>query len=185
LNFQETKIPGCYIFQANIIKDDRGIFVKTFNESLFKASGITVDWKEEYFSVSKRGVLRGMHFQIPPKEHSKFVFPIAGRVFDVLVDLRVGSPTFKEACHFELSADEGRGLLIAPGIAHGFCSLEDNSLLLYNVTSEYSPSEDSGVLWKSIPVDWPYVDERLISNRDKNFKTLENFESPFKYQGEL
>ena len=117
-----TEIPGCYEVQPKVFKDKRGAFVKTFHAGDFHSYGLCADWTEQYYSRSKRGVLRGLHFQLPPHDHAKLVYCVAGSVLDVAFDLRIGSPTYGKAVMLELSAKKGNMIYLPKGLAHGFCT---------------------------------------------------------------
>ncbi|WP_160079164.1 dTDP-4-dehydrorhamnose 3,5-epimerase [Pseudomonas sp. 8AS] len=173
-------IQGCYEIQPRVFNDERGRFVKIFHSDEFERNNFATNFVEEYYSVSNRGVLRGLHFQVPPKEHKKVVYCVQGEVFDVVLDLRQGSPTYGMAEAFTLGADKGNYVYIAEGLAHGFCAVSDTAVLVYKVTSTYSPQHDSGVLWSSVDVDWP-VKNPLVSTRDTLFPGLSEFVSPFIY----
>jgi len=175
---EDTEIPGCHVLQATVLRDERGAFTKTFHALLFEDAKLRTDWAEEYFTLSKKGVVRGMHFQLPPAAHAKMVFCLTGRVLDVVVDLRKGSPAFGRALSFELSAENGRGLYLPVGCAHGFVSLSETSGMYYKVTSVYSPEYDAGIAWDSIGFDWPTTDP-VLSKRDKSHPAFGDFDTPF------
>lgn len=174
----ETPISGCFEIGCTNFADNRGRFVKTFHSEFFREHGLREDWKEEYYSVSARHVVRGMHFQTPPMEHAKLVYCLSGAVLDVVLDLRKGSTTFGQAHSFELSGDKANSLYLPAGVAHGFLSLSDDSIMQYKVTSVHSPADDHGILWDSIGFDWP-VKRPIISARDSNHPPLASFVSPF------
>ena len=178
MDIELTDIPGCYVLQAKVMRDPRGTFVKTFHSPRFEELGLRTDWQEEYFSSSAVGVVRGMHFQLPPADHAKMVFCLTGEVLDVVVDLRRGSPRFGRAQGFTLSEANGRGLYLPTGCAHGFVSRVDGSDMYYKVTSVHSPEHDAGVAWDSIGFDWPVADPAL-SDRDRRHPALADFSSPF------
>lgn len=171
------------IVRPRLIADDRGLFVKTFHGDEFEAAGLRSDWREEYYSRSRKGVLRGMHFQQPPAEHAKLVYCLKGEVLDVVVDLRVGSPTRHIVVAEKLDAKEGKGIYAPTGCAHGFLSLSDDSVMLYKVTSVHAPSSDAGIAWNSIPFDWP-VATPILSPRDAGHPAIDDFNSPFVYRPE-
>lgn len=158
--------------------DNRGGFVKTFNESLFRSLGISFILKESYFSVSKRNVIRGMHFQLPPYQHSKIVFCPHGAILDVVVDLRKESPEYGQCFSQILSAENSKAYFIPQGFAHGFKSLTENAITYYLVSSEYHQSSDTGIAYNSIGFDWA-CENPITSLRDSNFCSLADFNSPF------
>lgn len=177
----DTAIPGCFEVQPKVMVDARGRFVKVFHEEAFAKMGLVTNFAEEYYSTSIRGVVRGMHFQTPPMDHVKMVYCVQGEVFDVLLDLRRGSPTYGKPASFHLSAEKGNYLYIPKGLAHGFCALSETATLIYKVTTVYAPKNDAGVLWSSVGVRWP-VENPVVSERDTGFKPLSEFESPFVYE---
>lgn len=182
MDFKELFIPGSYEIIADSFQDNRGSFVKVFNETIFEHEDIKLDMKEQYYSVSHKGVLRGLHFQIPPFDHSKLVYCLMGSVMDVIVDLRIGSPTFGKYCKVELSSNNKKVMFIPSGLAHGFYVLSEQAILVYSVTSEYSEKHDGGILWNSLDIPWP-TSNPIISQRDSQFCELDLFVSPFTYKG--
>lgn len=183
VRFEETSIPGLLVVEAPVTADARGSFTKTFTSAEYAAAGLAVTFDEEYHTHSRRGVLRGMHFQAPPADHEKVVFCVHGTVFDAVLDLRVGSPAFGVALTFELEGASGRGLYVPRGCAHGFAALTDDAIMSYKVNSPYDPARDSGVLWSSLGVSWPF-DAPLLSPRDAAFPSLDAYDSPFTYGGD-
>lgn len=178
MEIETTDIPGCFVLQARKLKDARGNFTKLFHEDRFRNLGLRTDWCEEYFTVSEKDVVRGMHFQTPPADHAKVVFCLIGSVIDVVVDLRRGSPAFGRAVSFELSAENSQGIYIPTGCAHGFVSMSAESGMYYKVTSVHSPDHDAGIAWNSIDFGWP-VKDPIISERDVNHPQLAQFDTPF------
>lgn len=158
--------------------DDRGLFVKTFHRSSLQAAGISFELRESYFSISKKGVIRGMHFQLPPYQHSKIVFCPVGAILDVLLDLRKGSPTYGQYCARELSAENHQAFFIPEGFAHGFKALTEGAMTYYLVSSEYDRDSDTGVRWDSFGFDWAEA-QAVISQRDEQFLPLSTLDSPF------
>ena len=173
-----TALPGCFQIITDIRRDDRGSFVKVFHEDIFRQHGLATDYAEEYYSTSQRGVIRGLHFQTPPHDHAKLVYCAQGAVLDAALDLRRGSPTYGQHITLELSAENGHMLYLPAGLAHGFCSLSEQSLMTYKVTTTYAPNNDGGVLWNSAGIAWP-VAQPVMSPRDQTFPTLAEFDSPF------
>lgn len=180
MNIIKTQIAGCFEIIPNIQIDERGSFIKIFNSKIFQDLKLNTKWEEEYYSISQKGVLRGMHFQLPPKDHYKLVFCPVGEVFDAVVDLRKGSPTFGNHITLRLSAQEANMVYIPNGLAHGFCALSETVLMMYMVSTVYSASHDTGVLWSSVGINWP-IKNPIISARDLSFETFDSFSSPFKY----
>jgi len=175
---QDTGFAGCFELQGSVFKDNRGIFLKTYHDETFEKMGLRTDWKEEYYSISGKNVIRGMHFQTPPAAHAKLVYCLHGEVLDVVIDLRVDSPTYLESRSFRLSPARGNSIYIPIGMAHGFLSLTEGSVMQYKVTSTYSSENDAGVSWDSIGFEWP-TERPIVSERDKQHVTLSSFNSPF------
>ncbi len=182
MKISPTKISGCYHLQPRVFQDERGRFVKAFHEGLFREHGLETCFVEDYYSVSRRGCLRGLHFQSPPVQHAKLVYCVSGAVLDAVVDIRLDSPTYGQFETFELRAEEGDMIYLTAGLAHGFYTLEENSILIYKVSSVYSPSHDVGILWNSVGIPWP-DHAPLLSQRDRTFPPLSHFQSPFSYRG--
>lgn len=178
INFSNT-IEGLFEINPKVIFDNRGFFLKTFLHSAYLKESISFDWKEEYFSMSNKGVLRGMHFQTPPFSLDKLVFCITGSVLDVIVDLRINSSTYLNVYSTILDSKSSKMIFIPNGCAHGFLSLENNSILQYKVSEEYNSKNDKGILWSSINFDWPIIDKLIISERDQILPSLNFFNSPF------
>lgn len=170
-------LPGALLIDLAQFEDARGAFVKTFLYSKFQELGLPTEFKEEFFSTSNAGVIRGMHFQLPPHDHVKLVQCLAGRVLDVLVDLRKGDG-YGRVASVELDAAKPALLFIPKGIAHGFCALEQGSMMMYKTSTEHQPSHDRGIRWDSFGFQWP-VDAPIVSDRDRAHPALADFESPF------
>lgn len=177
-NIKKTKIPGCFEILPEIFKDDRGAFVKIFHQDIFALNNLESHFSEEYYSFSYKSVLRGLHFQIPPLEHTKIVYCVSGEVIDAVVDLRLNSPTYGKYELFNLSATTANIIYIPPGLAHGFYVASRDAILLYKVTTVYSPEHDAGIHWNSVGIPWPDANP-TISKRDINFLTFSEFKSPF------
>ena len=175
----ETGINGCYEIFPKIFEDHRGLFVKPYNIEEFKKIGIRFKVYESFFVTSNLNVLRGMHFQAPPKSVDKLITCLDGKVFDVLIDLRKNSISYLHTFTTILDS-ELRNMIFAPkGIAHGYYTLMDNSLVLYGCSNVHFPRKDIGIKWDSIGVQWPIVSEPIISDKDSNFIKLSDFRSPF------
>lgn len=163
----ETKLPGVLIIEPKVFGDSRGFFTETWNQARYEAAGIKGDFVQDNLSFSTRGVLRGLHFQ-NPKAQGKLVSVLQGEVYDVAVDIRVGSPTFGQWVGVYLSGENHRQLWIPPDFAHGFCVTSDTVLFAYKCTNLYAPEADGGILWNDpdIAIEWPMTDVRL-SEKDK------------------
>jgi dTDP-4-dehydrorhamnose 3,5-epimerase len=182
MNINELEIPGCYQITPNVFRDERGEFVKTFHKNIFSKYNIDIELKEEFYSISKKYVLRGLHFQLPPSAHKKIVYCAKGTVLDFFVDLRIGSPTFGRHLSIVLSSKNAITLFLPIGIAHGFLSLEDDSLMVYKTDCCYDPIKDSGLEFYSCGIKLP-IDpaQAIISDRDRNLTSFEKFNSEFTY----
>lgn len=172
-----TELDGVFVLKPNVFEDARGSFVKTFHQDLFESCGMRFSPKEEFFSVSRKDVLRGMHFQRPPAAHAKLVYCPAGKVLDVVLDLRSGAQHGR-CISRELSAANREMLFIPAGCAHGFLALEDDSMMIYQTSTVHSPAHDAGVLWNSFGFEWP-AKNPILSERDQKFPALRDFTSPF------
>ena len=175
----DQPLPGVHLLQPKVFEDARGDFVKTFHAGAFSELGIAFAPVEEFFSTSQKGVLRGMHFQLPPHDHDKLVYCIRGRVLDVLLDLRKASPTYLQVASAELSRDNHHQFYIPSGVAHGFLSMEDDSVMVYKTTTVHAPSHDAGIKWDSIGFDWSLEIAPVVSPRDVGFPMLSDFQNPF------
>ena len=173
-----SSISAVKVIEAFDSVDGRGGFTKFYNEDEFRAAGIDFGIKEIYYSMSARNVIRGMHFQFPPYDHEKLVHVINGSVMDVIVDLRAGSSTYGKSVVIPLDGNMKRAVYIPRGFAHGFKSLEDNTVMQYCVGSVYNKEADGGIRYDSIGLDWG-TEETIVSDRDKSFITLEEFQTPF------
>jgi dTDP-4-dehydrorhamnose 3,5-epimerase len=175
-------LPGVKILRPFVFEDTRGNFVKPFHEGQLAAQGIHLTVREEFFSTSTASVLRGMHFQLPPHAHQKLIYCIKGRVLDVVLDLREGSPAFGKAAAFELSAANRHVVYVPVGFAHGFLSMEDDSCLVYKTDAVHAPESDRGIRWDSFGFDWPLTGVHpLISAKDLLLSPLPDFKTPFHY----
>jgi dTDP-4-dehydrorhamnose 3,5-epimerase/CDP-3, 6-dideoxy-D-glycero-D-glycero-4-hexulose-5-epimerase len=183
MQFEKELLPGAWSVRLKRFEDARGSFVKTYARSAFDAALATsggepaFDWREEFYSLSNRDVVRGMHFQLPPHDHVKLVYCAAGAVLDVLLDLRAG-PGYGRAASIRLDAEDPRLLVIPRGVAHGFLSLSDGSLMVYKTSTEHVPSHDAGVRFESFGFDWGCATP-VLSERDRLHPAFADFVSPF------
>ena len=177
----ETKLPGTFILEPRQAADVRGHFIKTFHRETFLSLGLEAEIAESFYTVSKKDVIRGMHFQVPPADLAKIVFVTRGAVRDVVLDIRRGSPTYGQWIVEELSASNARMLYIPKGYAHGFLSLEDDTTMTYFQTSPYSALHDMGIHPLSFGLEWD-IPEPIMSARDEALPPLSQFDSPFIYE---
>jgi dTDP-4-dehydrorhamnose 3,5-epimerase len=174
MTIERTEIEGVFIIDNFNAKDDRGLFVKSFNKNTFKENNLDFEIRESYYSVSKKNVIRGMHFQLPPYDHEKLVYVPKGSILDVVLDLRKNSKTFKQHISIKLSEDNKKSIFIPKGLAHGFKSLENDTITVYNVSTEYNIKADMGVKYNSFGFNWE-LNAPLLSERDLNFKSMNDF----------
>jgi dTDP-4-dehydrorhamnose 3,5-epimerase len=179
-DLKPSGLDGCFELQPKVFDDDRGRFVKIFHESEFKTLGLEMTFREEYYSVSHKNVIRGLHFQLPPMDHCKLVCCVSGEALDAVVDLRVGSPTYGQYALFEISDTKANCIYIPKGMAHGFCAMSERVTMLYKVTTVYSQAHDTGILWDSAGIPWPR-NNVIVSSRDRRFSALDQFVSPFHF----
>lgn len=178
--FIETKIKDVYIIEPKKYGDDRGYFMETYKESDFKAAGLNYTFIQDNQSKSKKGVLRGLHFQkVFPQ--AKLVRVLEGEVFDVCVDLRKDSPTYGKWEGVILSADNNKQFMIPRGFAHGFLVLSDTATFCYKCDELYHPEDEGGIMWndEEIGVEWPNVEEVLLSEKDKKHPALKESKVEF------
>jgi dTDP-4-dehydrorhamnose 3,5-epimerase len=178
LKIISTKIPGCFELLPKLQYDARGVFVKTFHAPTFKKFGLATSFKEQYYSISKKNVIRGLHFQTPPYDHAKLIYCTNGEVIDVALDLRIGSPYYGKHISIILNAKKCNMIYIPSGFAHGFCSLSNTSTLVYNTTTVYDSNKDTGVRWDTAGISWP-IKKPNLSNKDLQLQDFKNFNSPF------
>lgn len=175
-----SAISGCFEIEFTRLNDVRGNFTKTFNVDLFKELNITMPVDEEYFTYSIKNVFRGLHFQTPPKDIDKIVYCVNGQVNDYVVDLRVGSPTYGKYVCFELNGERSKAIFVPTGLAHGFHVLSDNALMQYKVSRVFDKDCDTGIAFKTFEFAKDIVNP-ILSERDKQFVTFEEFDSPFTF----
>jgi len=180
MEFIPLALPGLILIRPGAAHDARGLFLKTYHQEMFFREGIHFVPKEEFYSISKAGVLRGMHFQAPPSDYSKLVHCVRGRIHDVALDLRLGSPTYGQVWSGELNSISRESLYLPTGFAHGFLSLEEDSIVSYSTSHIHDSRLDSGIHWDSFGHSWPCSTPN-ISPRDGGLPLLDGFSSPFTY----
>lgn len=183
-DFQPLTIPDVVLIAVREFADDRGFFMETYKHSAFAANGIAACFVQDNYARSRRGVLRGLHYQLNPAAQGKLVAVLQGEAFDVAVDIRKGSPTYGRWVGEVLSAENRRMLYIPPGFAHGYCVLTDAADMAYKVTAEYAPDLDRGIRWNdpAIGIDWP-VSDPILSAKDAALPNLEEADNNFRYGG--
>ncbi|WP_304125017.1 dTDP-4-dehydrorhamnose 3,5-epimerase [Methanosphaera cuniculi] len=182
--FNETSIKGVYVIETQVFGDERGYFMETYQKDIFDEAGIDVNFVQDNQSRSKKGVLRGLHFQYTQPQ-GKLVRVIKGEVFDVAVDLRHDSPTYGKWEGVILSEENKKQFYIPEGFAHGFVVLSDIAEFTYKCTDFYNPDDEGGILWDDpeIEVDWPIddIDEIILSEKDKKWKSLAETKDDLKF----
>lgn len=182
----KTQIDGVLIIEPRVFGDARGYFFESFNAREFaEKTGMDITFVQDNESRSKYGVLRGLHFQRPPYTQSKLVRVVKGRVLDVAVDLRKGSPTYGQHVSCELTEDNHRQFFVPKGFAHGFCVLSEDAIFQYKCDNFYAPQADGGIsiLDASLGIDWGIeMDKALLSDKDTKHPCMKDFDSPFVYE---
>jgi len=180
MNITKTDIQGLIIIEPQIFKDSRGCFFESWNAKKFKQLGISEDFVQDNQSVSSKGVLRGLHFQNPPYAQAKLVRVIEGSVLDVAVDLRKNSPTYGKHVSVILSEQNNKSFFIPKGFAHGFLSLEDNTVFNYKCSDYYNKESEGSLLWndEDLKIDWQ-IDNPLVSEKDLQADLFKNFKTKF------
>ncbi len=163
----ETELPGVLAIEPDVFADPRGFFFESWSARKYAEHGLPAAFVQDNISRSTRGILRGLHLQSPPLGQGKLVYVLEGEVFDVAVDVRVGSPTFGRWTGSTLSAENHRQLYVPPGFAHGFCVLSEHALFAYKCTEYYAPAAEVSVLWNDpqIGIEWPLRDP-MLSKKD-------------------
>jgi len=182
----DTGLPGLLLIEPRVFGDNRGFFLETWSRATFAAAGLDYHFVQDNHARSgPAGVLRGLHFQLPPASQAKLVRVTRGAVFDVAADLRVGSPTFGQWYGAILSGDNFKQMLIPRGFAHGYLTLEPDTEFLYKVDAPYAPDRDAGLAWNDpdLAVAWPLAEhgiaEPVLSDKDRRLPALAGFASPF------
>lgn len=178
--FIRTEIPEALIIEPRVFADDRGFFMEIYKRSEFAEHGVTEAFLQGNHSKSTRGILRGLHYQKNPKAQGKLVRALSGEIFDVVVDIRQGAPTFGKWVGVMLSAENKKMLYVPVGFAHGFCVVSDEAEISYMTTAEYAPECEAGIMWNDsqLKIDWP-IDNPQLSGRDRNWPSLSNADNNF------
>ncbi|MCH8906848.1 MAG: dTDP-4-dehydrorhamnose 3,5-epimerase [Candidatus Heimdallarchaeota archaeon] len=181
--FEQLALDGLMLVKPRKFKDERGYFMETYKESNFASVNIKGPFRQDNQSLSSKGVLRGLHYQLNPLAQGKLVWVVRGKLFDVGVDIRIGSPTYGKWQGVILSSANAHMLWLPEGFAHGICILEDHTILNYKVTNEFSPAVDRTILYNDpkIGIEWP-LKNVSISEKDKNAPNLSDAENNFIYQ---
>ena len=184
--FQTTDISGLIIVDPTIFKDNRGYFFESYNENLFIQNGIDTRFVQDNQSFSVYGVVRGLHYQLPPHAQAKLVRVVDGAILDVAVDIRKGSPTYGQSYSLELSGENKLQLYIPKGFAHGFSVLSETAEVIYKCDTFYNKESDAGISYNdpSLNIDWKIpVDKMIVSTKDQDLPTFANCKNSFVFQG--
>ncbi len=185
MQIDSTDLPGVLVIIPRVFKDTRGFFFESYNQEAWHANGINTVFVQDNHSRSTRDTLRGLHFQLPPMAQVKLVRCVRGAIWDVAVDIQVGSPTFGRWFGVELSADNFRQLYIPAGFAHGFCVLSEEAEVLYKTSAVYSKAHEQGIAWNDpqLAIHWP-IAAPLLSDRDRAAPSLAEYVAgtPFVYE---
>ena len=179
--FHNFELSGLVLIEQQTFEDSRGFFKEVYKYNDFRADGIADVFVQDNYSVSGKNVVRGLHFQVPPKAQSKLITVLCGAILDVVVDLRTSSPTYREWATIELTAAQHNSLYIPQGFAHGFLALENDTCILYKTSAEYSPAHERGIRWNDpqIGIVWPIPSPHL-SEKDATLPFIDELpETPF------
>lgn len=182
MEIQNTSIPDVKIFNPRVFKDARGYFFESFRQDFLRQAGIADEFVQDNQSLSQKGILRGLHFQQPPYDQAKLVRVSRGSVLDVVVDIRKNSPHYGQHIAVMLSAENFKQLFVPRGFAHGFVTLEDQTIFEYKCSNYYHAPSESGLMWNDsdLNIDWG-VNNPILSEKDEKNKLLRDFDSPFSY----
>lgn len=182
---EQTPLPGLLVLTPARFGDARGFFSESWNRRTLAGHGIELDFVQDNHSLSAQvGTIRGLHYQAPPHAQDKLVRCGRGRLYDVAVDVRRGAPTYGQWFGIELSAENGRQLLVPKGFLHGFVTREPDTEICYKCTDYYAPQADGAVLWSSCGIDWGLTGDPVLSGKDGDAVPLAEFDSPFAWEGE-
>ncbi len=186
MQVEKTSLPGVLVLTPEVFTDERGFFQELFQVERYRETlGLPTDvhFVQDNFSVSKKGALRGLHYQVPPRAQGKLVTVLRGRVLDVVVDIRTGSPTFGQHVMVELSGENHNQLWIPVGFAHGFVALEDETAFLYKCTDTYSKEHERGILWSDPELGIPWHDVPfVVSEKDQQYPFLKDIAPEFVFK---
>ncbi len=176
----ESPLKGLFIIKPKVFEDSRGYFFESYNTKIFEQAGLKLNFVQDNQSLSQKGVLRGLHFQNPPFAQGKLVRVITGSVYDVAVDIRKNSPTYGKYYGMELSAENKHMMYIPEGFAHGFLTLQNNTIFSYKCTNYYDKASEDCILWNDPDIAIPWnIDSPLLSEKDKAGKSFASFQTKF------
>ena len=180
MKINKTFIKDLLVIEPQLFKDDRGFFYESYNKKKLDKN-INIVFVQDNESKSIKGVIRGLHFQVPPFEQTKLVRCVSGNILDVAVDLRTNSKTYGKSFSIELSSENNKQLIVPKGFAHGFQVLSNEAIVNYKVDEYYNPDSDSGIIWndKDLLIEWNYDIEPVLSKKDLNLESFKNLKSLF------
>ncbi len=178
MKIDQTKIEGLKVITLDRFNDERGSLTVIYDKKSLDQIGFLKNFNQNYYSISKKNVIRGMHFQIPPEDHAKFVYVTRGKILDVILDIRKNSPTYGQYATVELSSENHVAVFIPRGCAHGFLAKEDDSCVIYLQETMRSPENEAGIRFDSFELDWG-LKEPIISSRDLSLPAFNSYNSPF------
>lgn len=183
MQVEKTAIEGLLILEPKAFSDERGFFMEIYNEGVYKSLGIDERFVQDNMSVSRKGVVRGLHFQSEPHAQGKLVSVLQGSVFDVAIDIRPKSPTFGKYVSVELSAENKKQFFVPKGFAHGFMTLEDNTIFTYKCSNPWNKESEIGIIWddEDLAINWP-EGEKIISEKDKALGSFKEYKEKFGYK---
>jgi dTDP-4-dehydrorhamnose 3,5-epimerase len=182
--FIDTSFPGLFIFEPRVFEDSRGYFFESFNDRIFREQGIATQWVQDNQSSSSYGVIRGLHYQLPPNAQTKLVRVLRGEILDAVVDIRKGSPMYGKAFTVKLSAENKKQLLVPKGFAHGFSVLSPQAEVLYKCDGFYAKESEGGIIYNDpeLNIDWQVpADKAIISDKDLVLPPLANCSNTFEF----
>jgi dTDP-4-dehydrorhamnose 3,5-epimerase len=183
--FKQTDFPGLQIFEPVVFEDSRGYFFESFNENIFKSNGVDTYWVQDNQSSSTYGVIRGLHYQLPPFAQTKLVRVLRGKILDVVVDIRKGSPFYGKAFSIVLSAKNKKQLFVPKGFAHGFAVLSKKAEVLYKCDGLYNKQSEGGIVYNDaeLNIDWRVpVEEAIVSDKDKDLPSFAQCNNSFVFE---
>ena len=187
MQVRTTEIPGVLLLTPRYFNDKRGYFVETYNARAARDTGLMAEFVQDNQALSlKRGTVRALHFQVPPKVQAKLVRVVRGSIYDVAVDLRAGSPSYGRWVAATLTAQGGEQIFVPRGFAHGYCTLEDDTEVAYKVDDYYAPDCEQGLAWNDLTlrIEWPIpLADAVLSDKDRELPAFADFASPFRYDG--
>ena len=174
LEIEDLELKDAFVIKPKEFYDERGAFIKIYDRAILSKKNVEPVFPEDYISISKKGVIRGLHYQLDPHAQAKLVRVVSGKIIDVLVDLRKGSPTFGKWAAVEVSADNKISVYVPRGFAHGFIAMEDDTMVSYKVDNDYAPAHERGIVFDDpkIGIKWPAM-EYILSEKDRKWSSFE------------